>query len=85
MQSYVRRLLYLGAILAPVALCALLEHSKGQDRPSPAELFVDVTHPAGISWRHFNGESPDRLLIGAMGGGAAFLDFDQDGRLDVFL
>lgn len=46
---------------------------------------MDVTHPAGISWRHFNGESPDRLLIEAMGGGVAFLDFDQDGRLDIFL
>jgi hypothetical protein len=48
------------------------------------EIFTDVTASAGIHWRHFSGESPDRYLIEAMGGGVAFLDFDQDGRQDLF-
>lgn len=48
------------------------------------EIFTDVTAQAGIVWRHFSGESPDRYLIEAMGGGVAFLDFDQDGRQDLF-
>ncbi|HSU59555.1 MAG TPA: CRTAC1 family protein [Bryobacteraceae bacterium] len=48
------------------------------------EIFTDVTALAGIHWRHFSGESPDRYLIEAMGGGVAFLDFDQDGRQDLF-
>ena len=47
--------------------------------------FTDVTGPAGISWKHFNGESPDRFLIETSCGGAAFLDFDGDGLLDIYL
>lgn len=49
------------------------------------EIFTDVTAEAGITWRQFNGESPDRFLIEAMGGGVAVADFDGDGRLDIFL
>ncbi len=52
---------------------------------SAKEIFTDVTQDAGISWRQFSGESPDRFLIETMGGGVAFLDFDGDGLLDIFL
>jgi len=47
-------------------------------------IFTDITQEAGIAWRHFGGESPDRFLIETMGGGVAFLDFDSDGRQDIF-
>ena len=49
------------------------------------EIFTDVTAEAGITWRQFNGESPDRFLVETMGGGVAVADFDGDGRLDIFL
>jgi len=53
---------------------------------APAEnVFTDITASAGIHWRHISGESKDRFLIEAMGGGVAFLDFDNDGLLDIFL
>src|SRR5437660_6834848 len=48
------------------------------------ELFAEITQEAGITWRQFSGESPDRFLIETMGGGVAFLDFDNDGLLDIF-
>ena len=48
-------------------------------------LFSDVTQEAGITWRQFNGASPDRYLIETMGGGVALFDFDNDGWLDIFL
>ncbi len=51
----------------------------------PRPIFSDVTADAGINWRHFNGFSPDRYLIETMGGGVGFLDFDDDGWLDIFL
>ncbi len=50
----------------------------------PGEIFTDVTEQAGINWQHFSGESPDRFLVEAMGGGVAFLDFDGDGLQDIF-
>jgi hypothetical protein len=53
--------------------------------PSPGkEFFADVTEQAGITWKQFSGQSPDRFLIETMGGGAAFLDFDGDGLQDIF-
>src|SRR6266404_72804 len=51
----------------------------------PKEIFTDVTSQAGIAWKQFSGVSEDRFLIETMGGGVAFLDFDGDGRLDIFL
>jgi enediyne biosynthesis protein E4 len=53
---------------------------------APAEdIFTDITASAGIHWRHSSGESKDNFLLEAMGGGVAFLDFDNDGLLDIFL
>jgi len=48
-------------------------------------VFSDVTAEAGITWRHFNGLSPDRYLIETMGGGVGLFDSDDDGWLDIFL
>jgi enediyne biosynthesis protein E4 len=48
------------------------------------DIFTDATAQAGIQWRHFSGESPEKYLIEAMGGGVAFLDFDKDGLEDLF-
>jgi hypothetical protein len=64
---------------------ALLPAGHAQSSP-PHErpIFTDITEDAGITWRHFNGESSDRFLLETMGGGVAFLDFDGDGLLDIF-
>jgi enediyne biosynthesis protein E4 len=51
----------------------------------PIPIFSDVTAEAGLSWRHFNGVSLDRYLIETMGGGVGLFDFDNDGKLDIFL
>jgi len=48
----------------------------------PKPIFSNVTTEAGITWRHFNGISPDRYLIETMGGGVGFFDFDGDGMTD---
>src|SRR6266567_4194049 len=49
------------------------------------EIFTEVTDAAGITWKHFSGESPDRFLIEASSGGVAFVDYDGDGLRDIFL
>ena len=49
------------------------------------EIFSDVTDAAGITWQHFSGESSDRIMIEAASGGVAFVDYDGDGLLDIFL
>ena len=44
-----------------------------------------MTDAAGITWKQFSGESPDRFMIEAASGGVAFVDCDSDGLLDIFL
>lgn len=40
---------------------------------------------SGIDWVHENAMSPSRYLPEALGPGCAFLDFDNDGWMDIFL
>ena len=51
---------------------------------SATEIFTDIAQSAGITWKNFSGESPDRFLIETMGGGVGFLDYDHDGLQDIF-
>lgn len=46
--------------------------------------FDDVTHEAGIDFRHVNGMTGERWIVEIMGAGAAAIDFDDDGRLDLW-
>src|SRR5947207_2524002 len=55
--------------------------SKGAE--PPAVKFTDITTAAGITFTHFNGASPEKLLPETMGAGVAFLDFDNDGDQDL--
>jgi hypothetical protein len=49
-------------------------------------LFVEVpTSSSGISWVHENAMSPSHFLPEALGPGCAFLDYDNDGWMDIFL
>src|SRR5215467_4709239 len=52
---------------------------------SSAVTFVDVTDKAGIHFHHENSPTPDKFLVETMGSGGAFIDYDGDGLLDVFL
>src|SRR5438045_2551108 len=49
----------------------------------PAAKFSDVTRESGITFSHVNGAYGDKLLPETMGGGVAFLDFDNDGAPDL--
>jgi hypothetical protein len=48
--------------------------------------YVDITLPAGLSaFRHVSGDASKNYIIEATGSGAAMLDYDNDGLLDVYL
>jgi enediyne biosynthesis protein E4 len=51
-----------------------------------APLFIEIpAADSGISWLHENAMSPSRFLPEALGPGCAFLDYDNDGWMDIFL
>ena len=58
-------------------------HPAGQS--SATVSFVDVTAKAGINFHHENSATPQKYLIETMGSGAAVIDYDGDGFLDIFL
>ena len=75
-------------ILCPVfhVLClALVFYIKPSYAQSVGIKFVDVTDESGLDFRHFTGAFGKRYMPETMGAGCAFLDFDNDGNLDVLL
>ena len=68
---------------APLALDQLLQREV--QPPAPAGVFVDITEQAGIDFVHFNGAFGERLLPETMGGGVAFLDYNNNGHQDLLL
>jgi enediyne biosynthesis protein E4 len=68
---------------ASLALSAARNNSTEQAKQA---LFEEV--PAtrnGITWRHVNGRSENYYLPETTGAGCAFLDYDNDGWMDIYL
>ncbi len=51
----------------------------------PGFQLADVTGPAGLAFRHNTGAFGAKYLPETMGPGCAFLDYDNDGWLDILL
>ena len=49
-------------------------------------LFEEIpSSSSGITWIHENAMSPKRYLPETLGPGCAFLDYDNDGWMDIYL
>ncbi|NJN24645.1 MAG: CRTAC1 family protein [Cyclobacteriaceae bacterium] len=49
-----------------------------------ADYFLDITSSAGIDFVHSIGDDHLTNIVESVGGGAAFLDYDQDGWMDIY-
>ncbi|MFN3650839.1 MAG: CRTAC1 family protein [Armatimonadota bacterium] len=82
----------LGALLASVTAAGCVASAArtprlgaGETQPAAVATFRDVAAEAGLDFRlGHEGRTPLSILETAPGGGA-FLDWDQDGRLDIVL
>jgi hypothetical protein len=62
----------------------LANHSPNAE--NARKLFEQVpASTSGITWRHVNGRSPEYYLPETTGPGCAFLDYDNDGWMDIYL
>jgi hypothetical protein len=80
--------LLLGVILVTFLLGAVAAQQSGSARdaqkPMPAK-FVDVTSALGVHFNYLSSHTPKHYLPETMGAGVALFDYDNDGRLDIFL
>ena len=54
--------------------------------PSSSYTFEEIPPSAsGIKWVHTAGKSPEKFLPETSGAGCAFLDYDNDGWMDIYL
>src|SRR2546427_13101946 len=54
--------------------------------PRPNVTFEEVpATKSGLTWVHNNAHSSDRYLPETVGAGCAFLDYDNDGWMDIYL
>jgi hypothetical protein len=47
-------------------------------------LFLDVTAQAGVTFVHASGATPDKHMVETFGSGVAWIDFDNDGFVDLY-
>jgi hypothetical protein len=52
-------------------------------RAQTVASFENVAKAVGLTFTHINGASPEKYLVETMGSGAAFLDYDNDGWIDL--
>lgn len=76
-------------ILLAVAACSNAPSTRmpstASAGPSEPDLFRDVSASSGITFTYRNGEQAGHYaILETLGGGVGLLDYDGDGRLDIF-
>ncbi len=66
------------------ALCFTSVKAWQAARNTPGN-FVDITAASGVRFQHIATHTSKKYLIETMGSGVALFDYDNDGRLDIFL
>jgi len=71
--------------LGLIAVSRIAAAQSVKDCPSSADAFVDVTEKLGVSFQYKASHTSKKYLLETMGPGVALFDYDNDGRLDLFL
>ena len=78
----------LGLLLLALAVIALPAQQPAkpsdQHKPLPGK-FTDVAAALGLRFQYMSSHTPKHYLPETMGAGVAVFDYDNDGRLDIFL
>jgi hypothetical protein len=77
--------LALTVVLVAAACTAPAARARATGPPAAPVEFVDITNQSGIKWGAKQLAPGLRYLIETMGGGGGFLDYNNDGLLDIYL
>src|SRR2546423_15437909 len=77
---------FLSLLILPLNLLFNLSPQRATSGPKTVVTFEEVpAKVSGITWVHNNAHSPERFLPETVGAGCAFLDYDNDGWMDIYL
>src|SRR5437762_11231844 len=76
--------LFFLALFLGAAAAQQTSSSAAPERPIPGK-FTDVTSALGVHFNYLSNHTPKHYLPETMGAGVALFDYDNDGRLDIFL
>jgi len=71
------------AVLLATLSALIFASSWGPSEPS-LPTFTDIAASAGIHFQHTSGSPEKNYIFEAKGGGVCLLDYDGDGRLDIY-
>jgi enediyne biosynthesis protein E4 len=85
-RKFARRKFLQRAPLAAMALAAGHRLPAWSKVPNALPVFEEISAlQSGIRWVHSAGKTPEKRLPEISGAGCAFLDYDNDGWMDIFL
>ncbi|HWP43746.1 MAG TPA: CRTAC1 family protein [Blastocatellia bacterium] len=65
--------------------CQTPSLDRGEAQGASREVFIEIHEQAGLDFTHVHGGSGKKYMIETMGAGGGFLDYDNDGFLDIYL
>src|SRR5690349_25172817 len=80
--------LFLGVFLFALLMGVVAAQQSGSapdSRNAFPGKFVDITSASGIRFNYLSSHTPKHYLPETMGPGVALFDYDNDGRLGIFL
>ena len=88
-RAYVAHILFLPMLAVSAPFAGFLAGQRLQPQSSgaatrPRVQFADVTSEAGIAFRHESGTSKEKFMVETFGSGVAWLDYNNDGFLDLY-
>jgi hypothetical protein len=83
--TLLRRALALSAVIFSTLCFAQNAPKPAQQLPDVPGHFVDITKKSGVNFQYQSSHTSRKYLIETMGAGVGLFDYDNDGRLDIFL